>query len=48
VIVSFGEFEENAIGSNCGQFLRSYLARSRGVPLADSYSYHLEEIPAGE
>ncbi len=34
VLVSIGEFEENAIGSNCGQFVRSYLARGQGAPLA--------------
>jgi 23S rRNA (adenine2503-C2)-methyltransferase len=48
VIISIGEFEENAIGSNCGQFVRSYLARGQGAPLAESYSYGLEEIPTGD
>ena len=46
VIVSLGEFEENAIGSNCGQFIRSFLARGEGGIPGGSYSYDLEEIPA--
>jgi 23S rRNA (adenine2503-C2)-methyltransferase len=29
VLVSPGEFEENRIGSNCGQFLRTFLERKR-------------------
>jgi 23S rRNA (adenine2503-C2)-methyltransferase len=44
VLVSVGEFEENAIGSNCGQFVRSCLER-RGKNCPDeSYSYPLEEL----
>jgi len=46
VIVSLGEFEENAIGSNCGQFIRSYLAGHRDARPGESYSYGLEELPA--
>ncbi|MCU0236429.1 MAG: radical SAM protein [Acidobacteria bacterium] len=46
VIVSIGEFEENAIGSNCGQFLRSYLDRKGGPTPHESYSYPLKELPA--
>ncbi len=46
VIVSIGEFEENAIGSNCGQFLRSYLDRKEVPFPGESYSYPLEELPA--
>jgi 23S rRNA (adenine2503-C2)-methyltransferase len=47
VLVSLGETEENAIGSNCGQFLRSYLARKENPAKGKSYSYPLEELPAG-
>lgn len=46
VIVSIGELEENAIGSNCGQFVRSCLERKRGAIPHQSYSYPLEELPA--
>jgi 23S rRNA (adenine2503-C2)-methyltransferase len=47
VIVSIGDLEENAIGSNCGQFVRSFLA-GRGVAAAgESYSYPVEEVRAG-
>jgi 23S rRNA (adenine2503-C2)-methyltransferase len=46
VLVSVGECEENAIGSNCGQFVRSCLD-SKGKSCPDeSYSYPLEELPA--
>ncbi len=45
VIVSIGELEENAIGSNCGQFVRSYLAREGKPAPESSYSYPLEEPP---
>lgn len=48
VIVSIGEFEENAIGSNCGQFIRSYLTRQTNAPAGGSYSYDIEEFPAGD
>ncbi len=47
VIVSLGDFEENAIGSNCGQFLRSYLERGTEGRPGDSYSYAVEELSAG-
>jgi len=46
VIVSLGEFEENAIGSNCGQYIRSFLSRSGEIRPGECYSYGLEEIPA--
>ncbi len=47
VLVSIGEFEENAIGSNCGQFLRSYLDRKDDPAPQESYSYPLAELPEG-
>jgi 23S rRNA (adenine2503-C2)-methyltransferase len=47
VIVSIGEFEENAIGSNCGQFLRSFLSRPGAACPEKSYSYPLEELRDG-
>jgi 23S rRNA (adenine2503-C2)-methyltransferase len=46
VLVSIGEFEENAIGSNCGQFLRSFLKRKGAATPTQSYSYPLLELPA--
>ncbi len=48
VIVSIGELEENAIGSNCGQFIRSFLAGKGAPPPEESYSYPLEKIPASD
>ena len=42
VIVSPGEFEENRIGSNCGQFLRAFLEGNRGAE-AGAYAYPVEE-----
>jgi len=45
VLVSVGEFEENAIGSNCGQFVRSYLERKGNPVPENSYTYALEELP---
>jgi 23S rRNA (adenine2503-C2)-methyltransferase len=48
VIVSIGELEENAIGSNCGQFVRSFLARGADARPGESYSYGLEELAAGD
>lgn len=45
VLVSLGEFEENAIGSNCGQFVRSYAAGQGRLRPEGSYSYPLEQIP---
>lgn len=44
VIVSLGDFEENAIGSNCGQFLRSYLERGAAAGPGGSYSYAIEDL----
>jgi 23S rRNA (adenine2503-C2)-methyltransferase len=40
VIVSIGEVEENAIGSNCGQYVLNYL--ESGVMVKDGYSYQVE------
>jgi 23S rRNA (adenine2503-C2)-methyltransferase len=40
VIVSIGEVEENAIGSNCGQYVLRHL-QSQGT-LPDAYSYSLQ------
>lgn len=48
VIVSIGELEENAIGSNCGQFVRSFLARGAVSRPGESYSYDLETLAAGD
>ena len=48
VLVSIGELEENAIGSNCGQFIRSLLAGKGATPPEESYSYPLEKIPASD
>ncbi|MCK7514853.1 MAG: hypothetical protein MZV70_69860 [Desulfobacterales bacterium] len=42
VIVSVGELEENNIGSNCGQYLTSYLNHAK--PVENSYTYELEKI----
>ena len=42
VILSIGELEENHIGSNCGQYINSYLEDS-GV-LERGYNYALQEI----
>ncbi|MBZ0265576.1 radical SAM protein [bacterium] len=42
VIESIGEFEENAIGSNCGQYLNT--PGQNEARMNDSYSYHLESI----
>lgn len=40
VILSVGEVEENAIGSNCGQYLRRHLNASR--QLEDGYRYEIK------
>jgi 23S rRNA (adenine2503-C2)-methyltransferase len=37
VILSIGELEENYIGSNCGQYIRTHLAASQ--PIQDGYTY---------
>jgi len=42
VIVSIGEVEENAIGSNCGQYVLRHL-QSQEV-LKDAYSYDLQDF----
>ena len=47
VLVSLGEFEENAIGSNCGQFVRSFLNSKKESRPDQSYSYPLEELSSG-
>ena len=44
VIISIGEREENAIGSNCGQYLRRHLAAE--APIEDGYTYQVEEYQA--
>lgn len=44
VIISIGELEENRIGSNCGQYIGSYLKDENIVSPGDSYSYGLEKI----
>jgi 23S rRNA (adenine2503-C2)-methyltransferase len=41
VIVSIGEVEENAIGSNCGQYVLRHLQAQQA--LQDAYSYSLQE-----
>lgn len=41
VIVSIGEVEENRIGSNCGQYLRTHL--STHEPIEGGYTYQLQE-----
>jgi 23S rRNA (adenine2503-C2)-methyltransferase len=46
VLVSLGESEENAIGSNCGQFVRSFLEGRNGDRPSESYSYPIEELAA--
>jgi 23S rRNA (adenine2503-C2)-methyltransferase len=46
VIVSIGELEENFIGSNCGQYIRSHLNAEQ--PLNCGYTYSVEQINCGE
>lgn len=41
VLVSIGEWEENRIGSNCGQFIKRF-QQSR-LSMEDSYNYRLQE-----
>lgn len=43
VFLSFGETEENRIGSNCGQFLQEALQRP--FPGGESYSYPISRTP---
>lgn len=40
-IVSIGEIEENFIGSNCGQYLRTHLDATE--PIKDAYTYDIIE-----
>ena len=42
VIVSIGEFEENYIGSNCGQYIRRHIAAKE--PLCTGYTYSIQEM----
>lgn len=42
VIISIGEVEENAIGSNCGQYVLKYLEGQQ--PVQDGYTYQVETI----
>jgi len=44
VIVSIGELEENRIGSNCGQYIGTYLEKSKIQLPENSYTYNLEKI----
>ena len=41
VILSIGELEENQIGSNCGQYLTSYIKEN--TSLTNGYTYQLQE-----
>ncbi len=42
VLVSIGEVEENAVGSNCGQYVLTYL-ESR-MPVPGGYTYPIREV----
>lgn len=42
VIISIGEVEENAIGSNCGQYVLKYLEGQQTVQ--DGYTYQIETV----
>lgn len=42
VIISIGEVEENAIGSNCGQYVLKYLEGQQDV--RDGYTYQVDRI----
>lgn len=44
VIESVGELEENAIGSNCGQYLERIEAEERGERPAESYCYPMTPV----
>lgn len=44
VIVSIGELEENQVGSNCGQYLRTHLQANQ--KLAEGYTYPLQPAEA--
>ena len=41
VLISIGEWEENRIGSNCGQFIKKF--QESELPMNDSYNYQLRE-----
>jgi 23S rRNA (adenine2503-C2)-methyltransferase len=43
VIISIGELEENKIGSNCGQYVKTFLDNSYQVN-HDTYQYPLERV----
>lgn len=43
VIISIGELEENKIGSNCGQYLETFLKSGEKI-LNDSYSYKVKKV----
>ena len=42
MILSVGELEENKIGSNCGQYIKTFLHNN--INLVDSYKYKLEYL----
>ena len=42
VILSIGEFEENKIGSNCGQYIMNYMRENSH--LENSYTYNLDYV----
>ncbi len=42
VILSIGELEENQIGSNCGQYLTSFI--NKNTNLENGYTYQLETV----
>ena len=42
VILSIGEFEENEIGSNCGQYLNTF--REENKKLENGYSYSVKKV----
>jgi 23S rRNA (adenine2503-C2)-methyltransferase len=42
VIVSIGEVEENAIGSNCGQYVLKFLEGQQAIQ--DGYTYQVEAV----
>jgi len=44
VIISMGESEENKIGSNCGQYVRTYSAGNKNKGSTDAYLYPLQEV----
>ncbi len=44
VILSVGELEENRIGSNCGQYIGSFMRSGNILPPEGSYTYGLEKL----